>query len=404
MPLTPGNPFWAQELDFSGRKAGVVQASFTLESLAGIRQTEKLRLKLDPEADRPRLTLATPQPGAKTGAPVLVSGFVQDDDAVARVEYSLDGGAFQEVPCTSAFDFVLEGPAPGEHKLSVKAVDSNGVAGNPVAIGFTVTGQPPRVVLDSLVAASTSPFSPGVVFAGDKDGRLAGTIRYAGAILKAEYSLAGAAPKPLVLKKGTAKDAQGFDVPLPRALPPGRVDVVVRATDGFGGIGECRSFFFRGAEQGTGGLILADARLTGDGPVRLEPDNPLVGYVAGGAIQAVSVDPPSNKVRVSAEGALFRVEAGEPGVSEPVRLQVTAADGSRLTSDPIRFASDLQAPSLELERPVTGDWLAAELRLEGRAADASGLASLEYALDGEQFIAILQPGAGNRTVLQPPCP
>jgi hypothetical protein len=394
VPLTPGNPFWAQELDFSGRKAGVVQATFTLESLAGIRQTEKLRLKLDPEADRPRLTLATPQPGAKTGASVLVSGFVQDDDAVARVEYSLDGGAFTEVPCTSAFDFVLEGPIPGEHKLAVRAVDSNGVAGTPVAISFTVTGQPPRVVLDSLVAASSSPFSPGVVFAGDKDGRLAGTIRYAGASLKAEYSLAGAAPKPLVLKKGTAKDAQGFDVPLPRALPPGRVDIVVRATDGFGGIGECRSFFFRGAEQGTEGLILADARLTGDGPVRLEPDNPLLGYVAGGAIQAVSVDPPSNTVRVSAEGALFRVEAGEPGVSEPVRLQVTAADGSRHTSDPIRFASDVQAPSLELERPVTGDWLAAELRLEGRAADPSGLASLEYALDGEQYIAIPPPGAG----------
>jgi hypothetical protein len=87
VPLTPGNPFWAQELDFTGRKAGVTQASFTLESLAGIRQTAKLRLKLDPEADRPRLTLASPQPGTKIGVPVLVSGFVQDDDAVARVEY-----------------------------------------------------------------------------------------------------------------------------------------------------------------------------------------------------------------------------------------------------------------------------------------------------------------------------
>ena len=113
-----------------------------------------------------------------------------------------------------------------------------------------------------------------------------------------------------------------------------------------------------------------------------------------GAIQAVEVVPPTNKVRVSAEGALFRVEAGETGVSEPVRLQVTAADGSRLTSDPIRFASDFQAPSLELERPASGDWLAAELRLEGQAADAGGLASLEYALDGGEFTAL--PAAGRR--------
>ena len=303
------------------------------------------------------------------------------------------------MPAASAFSFPLEGLAPGEHKLIVRAVDAGGTSGAPVTVAFTVMGPPPRVAPGALTAASSSPFRPGVVFTGDKDGRLTGTIRFAGPSLKAEYSLAGAAPRPLALKKGTARDELGFDLVLPKTLPAGRVDLVVRATDSYGRTGEYRSFLFRGAEQGAAGLLLIDARLGGDSPVRLAPEEPLLGYLAGGTIQSVEVVPPTDRVRVSAEGALLRVEAGEPGLSEPVRLQVTAADGSRHTSDPIRFASDFQAPSLELARPASGDWLAAELRLEGQVADAGGLAAVEYALDGGEFTAL--PAAG-RPALSPP--
>jgi hypothetical protein len=175
VPLTPGNPFWAQELDFSGRKAGAVQAAFTLESLAGIRQTARLRLKLDLEADRPRLTLASPQTGARLGAPVQVAGFIQDDDPLASVEYSLDGGAFQEVPAASAFSFPLEGLAPGEHKLIVRAVDAGGTSGAPVTVSFTVMGPPPRVAPGAL-AAATFPFRPGRFHRGQGRRRAARSV------------------------------------------------------------------------------------------------------------------------------------------------------------------------------------------------------------------------------------
>jgi hypothetical protein len=385
--LTPGDLYWAQELDLSGRKAGPVQASFTLENLAGVRRTARLRLQVDPESDRPQLTVASPQRGARLAGPVLVSGFVRDDDGVESVEYSLDGGAPVRLAASSAFDLVLENLPAGEHKLSFKAVDVGGVSGVPVLISFQCSGQPPRIGVDSLVAAAGSlPFSPGVLFTGDKDGRLSGTILYAGAALKAEYSLAGGSPKPLVLKKAEG-GKWGFDLLLPRSLPAGRVDVAVRASDGSSSA-EYRSFFFRTAEQGVAGIVLADARIGTDAPVRLEEGSPLVGYVAGGPLQAVSLEPPAKQVRVSSEGALFRVEAAEPGVSEPVRIQVTAADGSRLSSDPIVFATDLTPPSLEVQRPASGDWLASELRLEGSASDPGGLASLEYALDGGDFTAV----------------
>ena len=186
VPLTPGNPFWAQELDLSARKAGTLQADFTLENLAGIRQTVRLRLKLDPEADRPRLTLFSPQAGARLEAAVLVAGFVQDEDPEVTVEYSLDGGAPSAAPAAPAFGFPLEGLAGGEHRLTLKAVDAGGVSGAPVTVAFTVLGPLPRVSLGMLTTVSTSPFLPGAVFAGDKDGRLSGTIRYSGPGLKAD--------------------------------------------------------------------------------------------------------------------------------------------------------------------------------------------------------------------------
>ena len=159
VPLTPGNPFWAQELDLSGRKAGAVQASFTLENLTGVRQTARLRLKLDPEADRPQLTLASPQPGARlerSGAGVGVRAGRRPGGTrgVLAGRRRLCGGARRV-----GFRFPPGGTGPGEHKLSLKAVDAGGVSGTPVTVTFTVQGLPPRVALDTLVAAAASPLS-----------------------------------------------------------------------------------------------------------------------------------------------------------------------------------------------------------------------------------------------------
>ena len=66
--LTPGNQFWTHELDLSTEKAGAVQVTYTLENLTGNRQAARLKLKVDPEADRPILTVASPAKGARVAA------------------------------------------------------------------------------------------------------------------------------------------------------------------------------------------------------------------------------------------------------------------------------------------------------------------------------------------------
>jgi len=261
----------------------------------------------------------------------------------------------------SAFDFVLEKVPAGNHKLELKAFDAGSAASAPIVITFSQTGSPPVVQVDSLFAAAGSvPFLPGVVVAGEKDARFTGKIRFEGAGLKAEYSLAGSAAKPLTLRKTAAAAEQQFDLPLPKGLPAGRIDFSLKATDSAGGVGEYRSFFFNGSEQGEPGIILVDSRL-GAEVVRLE-QAPLVGFVTGGGIQAAELDPPTDRVRLVTEGPVFRILPGEPGVSEPTRIRITAADGSRLATEALRFSSDAAAPQLEVERLRSGDWFSMILR------------------------------------------
>jgi hypothetical protein len=391
--LAAGNPFWTQELDFSAKKAGALQATYTLENLTGNKQVRKLKLRVDPEKDRPVLTVSTPAKGERVTGAVAVSGFVRDDDAVERIEYSLDGGSPVSLPAASAFSFLLGELAPGAHKLVLKSVDVNGIAGLPVEAAFTKVGPPPSIAMDSLVAATGSvPFAPGIVFPGDKDAKLTGAVRFSGAALQAEYGLQGAAAKSLALKNGSTADQKLFEVPLPKGLAAGRLEIAIKATDGFGGITEYRSFLFVGAEQGEPGIILIDSRLTAEGTVRLD-ERPLAGYATGGAIQKAELDPPTDLVRVDIEGPVFRVTATASGASAPTRIKITAAGGSAFATEPIRFITDFAPPEIVVETPRVGDWLSKEIVLKGAVSDAGSVAGaasvlVEYSLDGGTFTPV----------------
>ncbi|MCX7030356.1 MAG: Ig-like domain-containing protein [Spirochaetes bacterium] len=386
--LVAGNQFWTHQIDLSAQKAGTVQVTYTLENLTGNRQTSRLRLKVDPEADRPVLTVSSPAKGARLTGTVFVTGLAHDDDGVDRVEYSVDGAAPQTVATAAGFSIALPDLAPGAHKIVLKPVDVNGVVGLPVETAFTKAGPAPVIRLDTLTqTAGAATFGPGAVFSADKDGRLSGTIAFTGGTLQADYTLGGGATKALSLKKGATDTERLFDIVLPKALSSGRVDVAIKATDGFGGATEFRTFLFAGAEPASLGIVLVDGRLGSDGNLKLV-DGPLAGYVTGGAIQKAELDPPSALLSLAVEGQVFRVSAAGSGATSPTRIRVTAADGSLVASDPITFSTDATPPALSLDAPVVGAWQKTELRLVGAATDAGGISAVEYAIDGGAFAPI----------------
>jgi hypothetical protein len=408
--LTPGNPFWVHELDLTGSKAGTVQVTYTLQNRTGNTQSLKLRLKVDPEGDRPRITVSTPEAGARIQGAVRVCGFASDDDGVQDVEYALDGGAAATVPASAAFSLTLADVAPGAHKLLLKPVDINGVAGEPVELPFVELGPPPTIGVRQLTdAAGSTAFSPGMTLSGEKDGRLTGVVRFSGGSVQAEYVLQGASvpgsasgpqggpPRSLALKRGETPEERVFELLLPKSLPAGRVELWIKATDALGAAAEYRSFLFKGGEQGESGILLVDGRLSPDGSIRLD-ERPLTGRLAGATVQGVELDPPAGTLRAEAEGPLFRVYALSPGVTGPTRIRVTGTDGRAYSTEPIRFLTDFAPPEITVEAPGIGESLSRDLSLRGRVSDVSGVVGLEYCLDGgaPQSLPLEPDGQGGR--------
>jgi len=387
--LVLGNPYWIQEFDLTDRKAGALQLSFTLENLTGNQKTEKLKVRLDPEGDKPRVEIAVPREDSQIADGFLAVGYIRDDDGGKSVEYSLDGGELKSVAAEDAYRFPLEGLAPGRHTLSVRATDIHGSIGDPAKTQFTVVAESPRVALTTVVIGEgAEEYRPGITVPADQKASLGGQIR--GAAVTAEYSLQGSEFKRLTLRKGPDANIQLFDVPLSKELASGQVDVHIRCTDNFGGTGECRGLLFFGTGSEAGQEILfADARLGEDGKIRLSDEEPLFGYVPGGSIDSVVLDPPSDIVTARPQGSLVRIEAAASGISEPLRLEVSTGSGRTLRSKPLQFITDQDAPIITVNEPQAGAWFADAITITGSVRDSSGVESLQYALgEGAPFTAL----------------
>ena len=144
--LTPGNPYWAKEVDTRGMTAKSVDFLVTAVDTAGNVVSVKKSIPLNQELDKPTVAIQLPADSSvisgKSGT-VFVRGIAKDDDGVASVEFSLDGGAATEISTDGVFAASVEAEdlSYGPHKITVVAKDINGVKGNPVTTTFTSMGE-----------------------------------------------------------------------------------------------------------------------------------------------------------------------------------------------------------------------------------------------------------------------
>jgi len=389
--LVLGNPFWVQEFDLRDGKAGALQISFTLENLTGNQRTEKLKVRVDPEGDKPRVVIAVPGEGSQISNGTPVIGYIMDDDGGKSVEYTVDGMGPETVAAGDAFRFDLDDLAPGRHTLGVRATDIHGSIGDAEKVQFTVIGAAPGISLTGVVVGeAVEAYAPGFLVPTDQKAKLNGEIRFSGSTISAEYSLQGSEFKRLSLRKGSDPRIQQLEIPLAKELAPGRVDVRIRCTDGFGSAGEYAGFVFLGNDDGSGDEILfVDARIGEDGSIVLGDGQPLFGYVPGGGGGSVTLDPPTDLLSARLEGSLVRIEAAASGVSEPLSVKVSTDSGGTLLSRPLRFVTDGEPPSISMSEPAVGAWFANNLTIAGTVTDASGIERLEYALgEGMPFAEI----------------
>mgnify|MGYP002855997907 CR=1 FL=1 len=147
--LVPGNPYWSKELDTIGMTGKNVEFSITAQDIAGNVVVVKKLIPINQEDDKPLVSIQYPLEGdvlSGKANTLFVRGIASDDDAVASVEYSLDGGSALSLDSEGVFNasFEHEDLSAGSHKITVTATDINGVKGNPVTVNFTSMGPLPK--------------------------------------------------------------------------------------------------------------------------------------------------------------------------------------------------------------------------------------------------------------------
>jgi len=84
--------------------------------------------KSKPDRTNPMVAVASPSVGATVGGTTSVTGSASDNVAVARIEVSVDGGAYFAAPGTSSWSVVLDTTALGDgsHSVTARAFDTSG--------------------------------------------------------------------------------------------------------------------------------------------------------------------------------------------------------------------------------------------------------------------------------------
>jgi hypothetical protein len=182
-------------------------------------------VQASPDTTPPTVSISAPITGSTVGGTITVKGSASDSNsAVAEVQVSVDGGAYQPAAGTSSWSIgvATSGYANGSHSLSARAIDA---AGNSSSTTDTVTFMntvadttPPTVAISVPAAGAT----------------VSGTVTVAGtasdnvALAKVELSVDGGAYQ-------TAAGTSSWSFSLATgSLSDGAHTLTVRATDSSG--------------------------------------------------------------------------------------------------------------------------------------------------------------------------
>ncbi|MCR5612963.1 Ig-like domain-containing protein [Treponema sp.] len=98
-------------------------------------------------------------------------------------------------------------------------------------------------------------------------------------------------------------------------------------------------------------------------------------------------------LELSVEGKAVVITATEGGVYRDVIVRATDSTGARVDFTPVTIIADIEGPSFTIQRPTVYEWVRERLQISGTANDASGIASVEYSIDGgENWKSLGAPG------------
>lgn len=104
-------------------------------------------------------------------------------------------------------------------------------------------------------------------------------------------------------------------------------------------------------------------------------------------------------LEISSEGRCVTITATRGGTYYNVTVRATDESGARVDFNPVTLIFDNDGPKFSMQRPTLYEWVRNRLVISGTATDATGIASIEYSVDGGENWKSFG-AAGRRTSMQ----
>jgi hypothetical protein len=386
-PLEPaaGLEDWEHDFDISKLPAGKYNIIVTGKDVAGNASSGgPINVFVDPASDLPLVSVINPTSLMRVGGDLNIVGTCVDDDGVARVEVSMDGGEWKAAQGGEFWSLYLgtKDLPDGRRTIAVRGVDINGLAGPVVKVAFNLDRSRP--------ASAVEAPEPGALVAGQV--KMAGTVADANGVAGLEASTDGGKTFSKVdLKRDktgvTASFAFAVDT---RKFPDGPRVVWLRSVDGVGSRGSAAFLLYVDNTKPSIELALPrkDQAVHGTfavaGAVRDSIGIERLSYDFGG------VD--KGEIPLTPGNPFFAREFDASAVKgDKVQLVLTAVDRiGNLTRLEVQARIDREAdkPRALIAHPAPGGVLRQDEAVWGAIADDDGGAGLVYTVDGGSAVEL----------------
>jgi len=230
---------WEHDFDISKLSPGEYNIVVQGKDVAGNASIAgPINVYVDPKSDLPVASVINPSPLLRVGGDLNIVGTCVDDDAVARVEVSLDGGEFQTAQGTDFWSLYVKTKdmSDGRKTVAVRGVDVNGVVGPVVKVSYDLDRSKP-------LAQVSSP-AQGALVAGSVE--LSGSVFDLNGVASLEASIDGGKTfSKLALRRGKDASRPAFSLRVDtRKFPDGPRVIWLKSVDGVGSRGRAAFLLF----------------------------------------------------------------------------------------------------------------------------------------------------------------
>ncbi|MBO5137175.1 MAG: hypothetical protein J6B81_01565 [Spirochaetaceae bacterium] len=364
--IIPGNPYWVKEFDLRNYVGKAPAFIITAVDTAGNVTTRKQSINVDHKTDMATIDVQYPVAGSVIAADseqLFVRGIATDDDGIAQIYYSVNGGAESFIESDGIFTINLKTAfsgnmsaadgnvlSSGKHQIKLYAVDVHGIKGVPLIVDFTAQGELPIFTHPVISSSDGSvPYTLGMEIHPESESSFTTNVSAACGIASVEWFVNGQSAGSYVPK--LPEQTTYISIPLNSSMPWGVVTIDVVAKDIYGRESKQQSLVYltnltriESKQQ----VVLADSTVSG-GVIDFGKHSSVTGFFAGGDAVSVELRPKTDFASVSLSGNTFTLVPGSArGTSEPVTVVIKSDRGFEYESESLQFVHYTEPPVVTL--------------------------------------------------------